>query len=1735
MKPLFPLLTCALSLTTAHAQLFYDSFTRGTDPGPLTPWTAQSGGWSVTGGTMQSGLNPTFGYANATITNIFVNYTVQGRFKFPAGAFGGGLAGRLNPTTGTHYAAWVYPENSPGGSNVLRLLKFQNYTAFAYQGTAFNPVAQTNLAVVGTGFHTVRMDFSTNRIIVYLDGVAQLNVQDTEATYYTNGAVGLDMWTDSAAYNLNVDDVVANGLGLSANNDPNITTAATGVTKSVPAPGVLANDTGGNAPLSAVLVAATTHGTLSLSNNGGFTYIATNGFAGTDTFTYRATDGTTTSGTATVTITVTPDNAPVANNDSYGVLVNSSLNVPAPGVLANDTDVDGNSLTAILVSGVTNGTLTFSNNGSFVYVPNSGFLGPDAFTYRANDGQSNSTPATATISVLPPALFSDNFTRGTDPGPLEPWLVQSGNWTVTGGVMKGGTNALTTYGFAYITNSYNNYSVQARVQFQAGAFGGGIGGRLNPATGGHYAAWIYPENSTGGSNVLRLIKFQSYSSFSYLGSFGPIAEVNLPAVGTGFHTVKLAFLWNRIAVYFDNNLMITAPDQEATPYLSGSAILDMWTDNTGYQMSVDDVIINPLAVDDNYTAAAGSTLNVSAAGVLLNDTEMFGSNLTAGVVSPTIHGSLTLTNNGGFTYTPTNGFSGVDSFTYQANDGTTNIGTANANITVIIVNNPPTFTSTPPNRTINELTSLSVTNPATDSDLPPQTITYQLLSPPAGTTIDSNAVITWTPSEAQGPGTFTIRTVATDNGSPPRSATNSFTVTVNEVNLPPVLPAQTNRTINELTLMTVVDTAADPDLPANTLTYSFLAAPTGAAISASGVITWTPAEAQGPSTNTFTVRVVDNGTPPFSDTNTFTVTVNEVNSVPVLPAQSNRTIAAQTPLTVVNTAADSDIPTNNLTYQLLTAPTGALISANGVITWTPAPEQDNSTNLFRTAVSDDGTPNLSATNVFTVFVNSNPVVVLDSTALVLEGCTPTNNAIDPGETVTMTFAFKNLGTGPTTNLVVTLLETNGVASPSTPQTYGVLPVGGAIVSQPFTFSAAGTCGGSITPTLRLQDAGSILGTTNLTFPLGAYTVILTQNFDTVTAPALPANWTTTSSGALPNWRTTNTLADTAPNAAFSPDVPTNGLNELVSPQVLLPATPTQLTFKHRYDLEGSAFTPSLGFDGGVLEIKIGTNDFVDITNAGGSFVSGGYTRVISAAFNSALSNRAAWSGTITNYTNTVVNLPAAAAGQIVQFRWRCATDDTTGGTGWRIDSIGIAGTVCCQNTAPILTDQNDRTIQELTTLIVTNTATDSSTTPGGLTYTLLNPPTGASIDTSGIITWAPSEAQGPGTNIITTVVRDNAYPPLSATNSFTVTVLEVNTTPILPVQPDLTINEQTTLLVTNTATDSDIPANSLSYILLSAPAAASIDINGLISWATTEADGPGVYAITTVVTDNGIPALSATNTFHVTVNEVNSPPSLTVPPNQTINELTTLSVSASATDSDIPANVLTFSLVLPPAGASINPGTGAITWTPTEGQGPGTNIITVVVTDNGSPPLSTTNSFTVVVNEVNSAPVLPAQTNVTIAELTTLLVTNTATDSDIPANTLSYSLLNPPAGAEISATGLISWTPTHAQAPSTNFFATVVSDNGVPPLSVTNSFTVFVTSSQSVPPPTIESIVVAEGLATISWSSVTGHTYRLLYTGDLDTNWTPILPDILATNSSTTATDSIESVTTRYYRVQLLP
>ena len=172
-------------------------------------------------------------------------------------------------------------------------------------------------------------------------------------------------------------------------------------TLTVPAPGVLDNDTDadGNS-LTAAQVTGPAHGSLTLNANGSFTYVPAANFNGPDSFTYQASDGTAPSNVATVSITVNPVNdPPTAANDSYSTAEDTALSVAAPGVLGNDSDPDGNALTASLVSGPSHGTLTLNANGSFSYTPAANYNGPDSFTYRASDGTATSNVATVSITV----------------------------------------------------------------------------------------------------------------------------------------------------------------------------------------------------------------------------------------------------------------------------------------------------------------------------------------------------------------------------------------------------------------------------------------------------------------------------------------------------------------------------------------------------------------------------------------------------------------------------------------------------------------------------------------------------------------------------------------------------------------------------------------------------------------------------------------------------------------------------------------------------------------------------------------------------------------------------------------------------------------------------------------------------------------------------------------------------------------------------------------------------------------------------------------------------------------------------------------------------------------------------------------------------------------------------------------------------------------------------------------
>lgn len=337
-------------------------------------------------------------------------------------------------------------------------------------------------------------------------------------------------------------------------------------------------------------------------------------------------------------------------------------------------------------------------------------------------------------------------------------------------------------------------------------------------------------------------------------------------------------------------------------------------------------------------------------------------------------------------------------------------------------------------------------------------------------------------------------------------------------------------------------------------------------------------------------------------------------------------------------------------------------------------------------IVSDGVPNEAPTldqDYAIVIYNASevptPVISPDGYALTAENCSATNGVVDANETVTINFALRNIGSANTTNLLVTLLAANGVTAPSGAQTYGALAAGGGSITQAFSFTASVVCGSNLLVRFALTDEAANLGEVTVAIPVGQLALAFTQNFDAATRPALPSGWTTSTTGAQSVWTTVNTFSDTAPNAAFSPAPASTGANILLSPTFLISSAAAQLTFRHRYDLES-------GYDGGVLEIKIGAGAFTDILAAGGSFVSGGYVQTLNSG--NALGARSAWTGTSTTFSTVTVNLPATVAGQNVQFRWRCGTDVSISRAGWWVDSVAIVSSVCCDGaTPPLITAQ----------------------------------------------------------------------------------------------------------------------------------------------------------------------------------------------------------------------------------------------------------------------------------------------------------------------------------------------------------------------------------------------------------------------------------------------------------------
>lgn len=229
---------------------------------------------------------------------------------------------------------------------------------------------------------------------------------------------------------------------------------------------------------------------------------------------------------------------------------------------------------------------------------------------------------------------------------------------------------------------------------------------------------------------------------------------------------------------------------------------------------------------------------------------------------------------------------------------------------------------------------------------------------------------------------------------------------------------------------------------------------------------------------------------------------------------------------------------------------------------------------------------------------------------------------------------------------------------------------------PFTFGTPVASGSAYSVTVLTQPSGQVCSVSagagtvtsaNVSNVAVSCTtpVALSQNFDGVTAPALPSGWSTsvvTGSSSYNPWRTATGTVNSAPNAAFVNNYDDSSNIILTSPAFTVATSTAQLTFWNWYDTEDY-------YDGGVLEISINGGAFQDILTAGGSFVAGGYNLTLDTDTGNPIGGRQAWSGT--GNVQTTANLPAAAAGKSVALRWRFGSDSSYSYTGWRIDNVVV--------------------------------------------------------------------------------------------------------------------------------------------------------------------------------------------------------------------------------------------------------------------------------------------------------------------------------------------------------------------------------------------------------------------------------------------------------------------------------
>lgn len=445
----------------------------------------------------------------------------------------------------------------------------------------------------------------------------------------------------------------------------------------VPAPGLL--DGMSNFNQVQLVGSQPANGAVTVNPDGSFNYTPSVGFVGTDSFAYQATDS---SGGQSDVLTAeidVPDYSTRGFEDDYEGAPATAIADAAPGVLWNDQWAD----TALLISHdpTSNGSLTLNTDGSFNFQPAAGFSGNYSFTYQAKDSVTGHTsdPTTVTLYVSPIAAADDTYSMAPDDGTLD--------IPAASGILANDTGANQAILIDDDGPAFGSVTLNADGSFTYNAPAGFIGTDFFD---------YYAINTTTGATSVPISVTINVGPHANDDDYSLAAGSTLNISAPGLLANDSQAVSSALATGGDPaNGSVTVNTDGSFTYTPNAGFTGddffqyVALDSAGNQSPPATVAIHVtqaiqvIAHDDAYSIAANSGAQTFAApGVMANDTNADTAEPTGAVPA---HGSLTLNANGSFTYTPTTGFSGDDTFQYHVHSQAANVWSSPATVTMHVI------------------------------------------------------------------------------------------------------------------------------------------------------------------------------------------------------------------------------------------------------------------------------------------------------------------------------------------------------------------------------------------------------------------------------------------------------------------------------------------------------------------------------------------------------------------------------------------------------------------------------------------------------------------------------------------------------------------------------------------------------------------------------------------------------------------------------------------------------------------------------------------------------------------------------------------------------------------------------------------------------------------------------------------------------------------------------------------